>query len=343
MARRGKNLTDEMDAAIIKAVTTPPPGSEEPEEPEEAEAREVYELSASERIAEIKARGEIQGVLSRIYAITSKGREFVGKYEDIAEDDYLAEKYGPGRYTVFYIYRDKDGKRVQTSENFNISELYRGTRDNVPANAARAPAGGFLGGFLENMTAEKVAGVVAARQGIKAIFAPPPPPVDMTELIKALAAPKQNVGDAVLIKAMEMTRPAAPAPVAAPSMLQQIKDIQAVKELLNDSASSAGGNDTMSMIVEAGLKMLPDFIARYNGNYQQAGAAVRENPLISGFVEKDPELLAEFCAAVRDKYGAQAAKDLADGYGFTFDETTPAEAPQIETTTEQAAEPAAGE
>ena len=342
MARPRKSLIEDMNAATIKAVTTPPPGVEETEETEEAEGREVYELTASERVAEIKARGEIQGVLSRIYAITSKGREFVGKYEDIAEDDYLAEKYGPGKYTVFYIYRDKDGKRVQTSENFNVSELYRGTRDNVPANAARAPAGGFLGGFLENMTAEKVAGVVAAIQGLKAIFAPPPPPVDMTELIKALAAPKQNVGDAVLIKAMEMTRPAAPAPVAAPSMLQQIKDIQAVKELLNDSAASAGGNDTMDMIINAGLKMLPDILAQHGGNYQQAGAAVRDNPLISGFVEKDPELLGEFCAAVREKYGAQAARDLAAGYGFTFDEETPAQAPQIETTNEQAAAPAAG-
>lgn len=334
MARSRKTLIEETPVIETPVI--------ENEETEETEGRELYELTASERIAEIRARGEIKDVVSRIYALTNKGREFIGKYEDVAEEDYLAEKYGPGKYMVFYIYRDKDGKRVQTSENFNVSELYRGTRDNVPANAARATAGGFLGGFLENMTAEKVAGVVAAIQGLKAIFAPPPPPVDMTELIKALAAPKQNVGDAVLIKAMEMTRPAVPAPVAAPSMLQQIKDVQAVKELLNDSAASAGGNDTMDMIINAGLKMLPAILAQHGGNYQQAGAAVRDNPLISGFVEKDPELLGEFCAAVRDKYGAQAARDLAAGYGFTFDEETPAQAPQIETTTEQAAAPAAG-
>lgn len=333
MARRGKQINEETPVIETPVIET--------EETEEAEGREVYELTASERVAEIKARGEIQGVISRIYAITSKGREFVGKHDDIADDDYLAEKYGPGKYMVFYIYRDKEGRRVQTSENFNISELYRGTRDNVPANATRAPAGGFLGGFLEGMTAEKVAGVVAAIQGLKAIFAPPPPPVDMTELIKALAAPKQNIGDAVLIKAMEMTHPA-PQPVAAPSFLQQIKDVQAVKELLNNGGEAAGGNDTMDMIINAGLKMLPEILAQHGGNYQQAGAAVRDNPLISGFVEKDPELLAEFCAAVRERYGAQAAKDLADGYGFTFDETTPAEAPQIETTTEQAAANAAG-
>lgn len=338
MARPRKTLNDEMDTAIIKAVTTQPPGAEETEE----EAGEVYELTASEKVAEIKARGEIQGVISRIYALTSKGREFIGKHDDIADDDYLAEKYGPGRYMVFYIYRDKEGRRVQKSENFNISELYRGARDNVPANAARGPAGGFLGGFLEGMTAEKVGGVVAMIQGLKAIFAPPPPPVDMTELIKALAAPKQNVGDAVLIKAMEMTRPAAPAPVAGPSVVQQIKEVLAVKELLNNSGEAAGGNDTMDTIINAGLKMLPAILAQHGGNYQQAGAAVRDNPLISGFIEKDPELLGEFCAAVRDKYGAQAAKDLAEGYGFTFDETTPAEAQQIETTTEQAAAPAAG-
>lgn len=332
MARPRKQIIEETPVIETPVV--------ENEETEGAEGREVYELTASERIAEIKARGEIQGVKSRIYAVTSKGREFVGTHDDIAEDDFLAEKYGPGKYLVFYIYRDKDGKRVQTSESFNISELYRGTRDNVPAQAAHAH-GVTLGGFLENITAEKVAGIMAAVQGLKAIFAPPPPPVDMTELIKALAAPKQNIGDAVLIKAMEMTRPA-PQPVAAPSMLQQIKDIQAVKELLNDSAESAGGNDTMNMIVNAGLKMLPAILAQHGGNYQQAGAAVRDNPLISGFVEKDPELLGEFCAAVRDKYGAQAARDLAAGYGFTFDEETPAQAPQIEATTEQAAPQAAG-
>lgn len=333
MARPKKQIIDETPVIETPVIET--------EETEEGEAREVYEMTASERIAEIKARGEIQGVISRIYSITSKGREFVGKYEDIAEDDYLAEKYGPGKYMVFYIYRDKEGRRVQTSENFNISELYRGARENVPAQGTHATAGGFLGGFLENITAEKVAGIMAAVQGLKAIFAPPPPPVDMTELIKALAAPKQNIGDAVLIKAMEMTRPA-PAPVAAPSMLQQIKDIQAVKELLNDSAEGAGGNDTMNMLVNAGLKMLPAILAQHGGNYQQAGAAVRDNPLISGMIEKDPELLGEFCAAVRDKYGAQAAKDLAAGYGYDFGEETPAQSPQIETTTEQAAAPAAG-
>lgn len=335
MARPKKTLIDEMNKSIAEAVSVPPPFIET----EETEAREVYELTASERIAEIKARGEIQVVTSRIYSITSKGREFIGKYDDIAEEDYLAEKYGPGKYLVFYVYRDKDGRRVQKSENFNISELYRGTRDNVPAQGGRATAGGFLGGFLEGMTAEKVAGVVAAIQGLKAIFAPPPPPVDMTELIKALAAPKQNIGDAVLMKAMDMTRPA---PVAAPSMLQQIKDIQAVKELLNDSAEGAGGNDTMNMLVNAGLKMLPAILAQHGGNYQQAGAAVRDNPLISGMIEKDPELLGEFCAAVRDKYGAQAARELAAGYGYDFGEETPAQAPQIETTTEQAAPQAAG-
>ena len=335
MARRGKQIIEETPVIETPVIET--------EETEEAEGREISELTASERIAEIRARGEIQGVLSRIYAITSKGREYIGKHDDIAEEDFLAEKYGPGKYMVFYIYRDKDGKRVQTSENFNVSELYRGARDNVPANAARATAGGLLGGLFEGCTpAEKVAGVVAAIEGIKKIFAPPPPPVDMTELIKALAAPKQNVGDAVLIKAMEMTRPAAPAPVAAPSMLQQIKDIQAVKELLNDSAASAGGNDTMDMIINAGLKMLPAILAQHGGNYQQAGAAVRDNPVISAMIEKDPELLGEFCAAVRDKYGAQAASDLAAGYGYTFGDETPAETPQIETTTEQAAATAAG-
>ena len=145
MARPRKQIIEETPVIETPEIET--------EETEETEGREVYELSASERIAEIKARGEIQGVKSRIYAVTSKGREFVGTHDDIAEDDYLAEKYGPGKYLVFYIYRDKQGRRVQTSENFNISELYKGTRDNVPAQAAHEH-GVTLGGFLENITAE---------------------------------------------------------------------------------------------------------------------------------------------------------------------------------------------
>lgn len=329
MARKKTTTIEEIDTLKI------PPFVEQEEEQDEEPGGDVYELSASERIAEIKARGEIQGVKSRIYAVTSKGREFVGTYDDIAEDDFLAEKYGPGKYLVFYIYRDKQGRRVQTSENFNISELYRGTRDNVQAQAAHA--GGTLGGFLENITAEKVAGIMAAVQGLKAIFAPPPPPVDMTELLKALAAPRQNIGDAVLIKALEGVNRPAPAP--APSILDQIKQINEVKEILGAS-EGAGGNDTMDKFINMGLSMLPALLQRNGGNYQAAGAAVKENPFINGLIEKDPELLARFCTATAEKYGEQAARELAAGFGYSYENAPQQQEPQqIE---EQPAEPPKG-
>lgn len=329
MARKKTTTIEEIDTLKI------PPFVEQQEEQEEEPGGDIYELSASERIAEIKARGEIQGVKSRIYAITSKGREFVGTHNDIAEDDFLAEKYGPGKYLVFYVYRDKQGRRVQTSENFNISELYRGTRDNVQAQAAHA--GGTLGGFLENITAEKVAGIMAAVQGLKAIFAPPPPPVDMTELLKALAAPRQNIGDAVLIKALEGVNRPAPAP--APSILDQIKQINEVKEILGAS-EGAGGNDTMDKFINMGLSMLPALLQRNGGNYQAAGAAVKENPFINGLIEKDPELLARFCTATAEKYGEQAARELAAGFGYSYENAPQQQEPQqIE---EQPAEPPKG-
>lgn len=309
-------------------------------EQEETAPAAALDLSVSEKIAEIRNRGELDEVISRVYKVNAtNSREFVGKIEDVIEEDYIAENYGPGKYMVIYNFKE-NGVRRTSSQVFIISGAYKATTTPPRIVGAPAPAGGFLGGLLDNLTAEKVAGIMAAIQGLKTLFAPPPPPIDMTELLKALATPRQNIGDAVLIKALEgVNRP----PVApAPSMLQQIKDIQAVKELLNDNAENAGGNDTMNMLVSAGLKMLPAILAQHGGNYQQAGAAVRDNPLISGMIEKDPELLGEFCAAVRDKYGAQAAKELAAGYGYDFSEPAPTQAPQIETITEQAAPQAAG-
>lgn len=295
--------------------------------PIEQEQHEAVELSVSERIAEIKARGELDECISRVYEITgTKTREFIAKVDDLIEEDYLAENFGPGKYAVLYTYKS-EGVRKQTSQNFAVSSAYKGAKNASPVLASAQPQNGLLAGLLGNMTAaEKVTAAVALIEGVKKIFAPPPPPVDLTELLKVIAANRAPaLGDAVIMKAMEMNRPA---PVPAPSILEQIKQLNEVKELLKTEENAESGGDNMNFFIEQGLKLLPALLQKNGGSYQAAGAAVKDNPIITGLIQNDPELAGQFINAAAEKYGTEAAKQLAAGFGYSFEPATPE---QIET------------
>ena len=332
MARKKITTIEETEAA------TTPQQYELPGEIEDDFGSE--EQSVAERLADLmEATGAdcISRIYKEDYRQQGRGpREFLERVDNFVDEEYIAENYGGGRYVIRYEWKE-NGQRKKTTIPFIISGDYR-AKNAAPVPVQGAPKTDALGAFLGNLTAEKIGGIMAAIQGIKAIFAPPPPPVDMTELIKALAAPRQNIGDAVLIKALEGVNRPAPAP--APSLLEQIKQINEVKDILG-AENSAGGNDTMDKFINMGLSMLPALLQRNGGNYQAAGAAVKENPFINSLIEKDPELLSRFCAATADKYGEQAARDLAAGFGYSY-ENTAQEAettPQIEN---KAAEPPKG-
>lgn len=323
MARKKITTIEEETTGAI-----PPPYVEPAAEIDEEEGEGE---SVAERLADLIEQTNAD-CISRIYKEDlRKGatgpREFLERVDAFCDEEFLAENYGPGRYVIRYEYKYK-GERKKNTIPFVISGDYR-PKQAAPVTVQAAPQTDAMGAFLGNLTAERIAGIMAAVQGLKAIFAPPPPPVDMTELIKALAAPRQNVGDAVLIKALEGVN--RPAPTPAPSLLQQIKELNEVKEMLG-AEDSAGGNDSMDKFVNLGLSMLPALLQRNGGNYAAAGAAVKENPFINGLIEKDPELLGRFCAATADKYGEQAARDLAAGFGYSYENTAqqPAEIPQIE-------------
>lgn len=332
MARKKITTIEETEAA------TTPQQYELPGEIEDDFGSEGQ--SVAERLADLmEATGAdcISRIYKEDYRQQGRGpREFLERVDNFVDEEYIAENYGGGRYVIRYEWKE-NGQRKKTTIPFIISGDYR-AKNAAPVPVQGAPKTDALGAFLGNLTAEKIGGIMAAIQGIKAIFAPPPPPVDMTELIKALAAPRQNIGDAVLIKALEGVNRPAPAP--APSLLEQIKQINEVKDILG-AENSAGGNDTMDKFINMGLSMLPALLQRNGGNYQAAGAAVKENPFINSLIEKDPELLSRFCAATADKYGEQAARDLAAGFGYSY-ENTAQEAettPQIEN---KAAEPPKG-
>ena len=308
MANRTRKITtiEEGDGVELDAAETPATSQEQ---------------TVAERLAELLARDGAECV-SRIYRDNPKNaqnkREFLERVDEFVEEDYLAENWGGGRYVVYYKYRDENGESRSTTLTFAISDIHKGAK---MAGATVAPVkqeNGLLGAFIGNMTAEKMAGALAIVEAVKKIFAPPPPPVDFTELIKAFAAPRgPSVGDAVLIKALEGVNRPAPAP--APSILTQIKELNEVKELLNDSNNSESGGDTMDYFVKMGLQMLPVLLNKNAGNFEATGAAVRGNEFINGLIQNDPDLAGKFINAAAEKYGVEAAQKLAAGFGYSFE------------------------
>lgn len=292
------------------------------EEQNIVEARSEQELTVAERLAEYLTQDGCECV-SRIYREDrrnpSQAREFLERVDYFVEEEYLADKWGGGSYVVRYQYK-KDGERKSTSLSFRISDIYKGANVAAPTVAAPAPKAGFLGAFLQDLTAEKVAGMVALVEGAKKIFAPS---IDMTEVLKIAAAPRTpSIGEAVVLKALEGVNKPAQVATPAPSIIAQIKEVAQIKELLgnNNEDEDRGGND-MSVIAKIALNLLPEILKKNNNNYEAAGASVKDNPAVVAALRDDPELAGEFLNAVANSknYGVEAAKKLALGFGYEFE------------------------
>ena len=320
----------------ITTIEEQQPDVDELENVADVEVQDDVEPTVAERLAEYVMTNGSECV-SRIYREDRRNpsalREFLERVDQFVEEEYIAEKWGGGRYVVRYQYRDKNGARKSTSLSFAISDAYRGAAAAPAVSTAPAKKDGFVASFLNDLTAEKVAGIVGLVEGVKKIFAPQ---IDVTELMKIATASKQpSFSDAVVMKAMEMTRPAAP---AQPSILAQIKEIEEVKEVLGVNEKEERG-DTMNKLLESGIKLLPLFLAKNGGNYRATGADVKTIPQVTEMIDKDPELVKEFLDAVADnpKYGVAAAQQLAEGFGYTY-EPAAATAPEQQITNEAAAQ-----
>lgn len=291
------------------------------EEQNAVEVRSGQELTVAERLAEYLAQDGSECV-SRIYREDrrnpSQAREFLERVDNFVEEEYLADKWGGGSYVVRYQYK-KDGERKSTSLSFRISDIYKGANVAAPTVAAPANKAGFLGAILQDLTAEKVAGMVALVEGVKKIFAPS---IDMTEVLKIAAAPRTpSIGEAVVLKALEGVNKPAQVATPAPSIIAQIKEVAQIKELLGNNEDENRGGDDMSVLAKMALSLLPDILKKNNNNYEAAGAAVKDNPAVVAALQNDPELAGEFLNAVANSknYGVEAAKKLAHGFGYEFE------------------------
>lgn len=280
-------------------------------------------LSIAEKIAQIIDPDD-KDYFCRIYReVRQRGggniqREFLERVDGyLVDEEYLAENFGGGVYLVRYTFKE-NGTPTSTSGNFTISDSYRPkSGSGAVTHSQEQQQKNPVASFLEGLNAEKVGGILAAIEGVRKIFAPP---VDLTELMKVMLANKQqSVGDAVLIEALKGAQRQPTAPV---SILDQIKQIQEVKEILAEEQEEVkqeeNGGSTMDFIKTA-LSMLPTFLKQNNGDFGATGAQFRENPLVNNLLTSDPGLAEKFITAARDKFGEQQAKQLAEGFGYHAD------------------------
>ena len=291
-------------------------------EPQETPQQEAARETLRERLEALRVDDSAE-LHSRIYRVNSKGRGgrvFIGSLDDYAEEEYCAETYGPGSYFIAYNWKE-NGKTEKSTSTFTISDEY-GRETGEPVQNTPATLSGFLG----QITPEKITVGIGLLKTIREILAPPPPPLDLPALITALNANKgQNVSDAVLVAAMNSLKEQK----ESKSISQQLADLRAIKELAADvTEQENNGGDTMDTLLKMGLSMLPGLLQKQNGDFRATGAAVKENALVNDIIAKNPDLAFKFFEEAAAKYGDDAARQLAAGFGYNLNrEETPAQIP----------------
>ena len=291
-------------------------------EPQETPKQEAARETLREHLEAIKLE-EGAEPYSRIYRIDKKvknGRVYIGCEYDFVFEEYVADNYGPGSYFIAYNWKE-DGKTERSTSTFTISDEYvRETGEPVQNTPAT------LSGFLGQITPEKITVGIGLLKTIREILAPPPPPLDLPALITALNTNKgQNVSDAVLVAAMNSLKEQK----ESKSISQQLADLRAIKELAADvTDTETTGGDTMDTLLKMGLSLLPGLLQKQNGDFRATGAAVKENALVNDIIAKNPDLALKFFEEAAAKYGDDAARQLAAGFGYNLNrEETPAQIP----------------
>lgn len=285
------------------------------------------QLSIAEKLAQI-IDPENDELFCRIYKQSGNRnaptREFIERVDGVlVDEEYIAENYGGGCYFVRYVFKE-NGVTRNTSGVFTISETYRAKRG---APAQEQQPKNMLAGLLENLTAEKVGGIVAAVEAVRKIFAPP---VDLTKLMEAaLSNRQQSVSDAVLLEAMKGIKQ----PQQPRNLLEEVRQLQEVKALIKDEPGTVEEEDEEDNdkggpmnIIKTALEMLPAFLQQNNNNYEATGAQFRNNPIVNNLLAKDPSLREKFIDAARHEYGDEKTQELARGFGLDVQFIGPAEA-----------------
>ena len=265
--------------------------------------------------------GRIYRIISPLESVGRPAREFVGKVEERVDEDYIGRIFGPGRYNIHYRVTRSDGSKFERDETFNIGQEYaKKDAPQQPVKQAAPSLGGLdLGAVLGGLTVEKITAIGAGLKLIKDFLAPPPPPpaVDVAKLLEIFAANNrpQPVSDALLIQAMQSLQKTN----AAPSLIQQMRELKEAKEILTDEMGTAendGEGGQMSFLIEQAFKYLPSLLAANKQDFRATGAQARELPMVAGIIRNNPDLATEFINRAAQQYGRENAQQLAAGFGL---------------------------
>lgn len=299
-------ITDRTEEDIVEGAGAPFDGREDESVVEFDDFRQKIETLSQDSGTHMKAR---------IYRVEkpSNKKIYVGNYEGgYVYEEHVAENYGGGSFWVFYTWTNtKTGKMERSSTTMTIADDIGRPRETAPA----APSSPFKN-FLDNITAEKVAAAVAMIEGIKKIFSPQ---IDFTKMFEIMATPRSpSVSDAVMVKMLEGIQQNGR--VERTTFHQQLEDLKNLKDLAGEFSPRASakekGDDTMDMILKMGLPMLANLVKANGGNMKAAGESVRGNAYVDGLIANNPAIGKKFFEAVAEQYGDDAAKQLADGYGY---------------------------
>lgn len=282
-----------------------------------------------DELEDLAGRGaEISG---RVYRIenpqdppTTQKRVYLCEVDTPVNEDYISKRFGGGVYKLRYKARTNAGiiKRemlYRIDGVCNTEKAAQGmpqaAKTETPEPVQAQPQKGFLDVILNGLTAEKITAFGIAIKAIKELFTPAQTQApDYMRLIEILAGnqQKQSVSDAILIKCMESMDKQH----QAPTILQQIKDLQAVKDAIKDETENQeNGGDNMNYIKLA-LELLPMLLKQNQNNFRAVGQQAAQNPMIQNLIKNDINLATQFVNAARAKYGDAAAQQLALGFGY---------------------------
>ena len=246
--------------------------------------------------------------------------EAIGKVNEIIDEDWLGRHYGGGNYFVKWTFRSGDRKEIR-QKNYAVGAEYdKFVRQPAATSQTtqETPAGFNLNSFLGSLTVEKSAAIGGAVKMIRDFLAPPQPALNVEKLLEIMVAnnQKSTPSDAIVTACLtSLQKPQQP----AQSLAQQIADFKALKETFKDEFSSETdeGENNMSWILEQALKYLPIMLQKNNNNFEAVGVEARENPMIKGIINSNPELTQKFFETAREQYGDDAVRQLATGFGYS--------------------------
>lgn len=255
--------------------------------------------------------------------------EAIAKVCEKVDEDWIGRHFGSGNYFIKWTFRKGDRKELRQKHYSIGSEYDKFIKDAAPvvSGSASKAAGLDLGGLLGSLTVDKVAAIAAAVKAVKDIFAPPPPPptpqIDFVRLLEVLSNNnKPSVSEAIVIESLKSMKQQQERPQS--SIAQQIADYNALKEIFehgNNEDADEGGD--MNFLIEQAFKYLPALLQKNNNNYQAVGQQVRENPVVMGIIQNNPDLAQTFFERAAHDYGPENAKALAAGFGYQMDFKAP--------------------